>query len=136
MDGGRLPTVSDLISDDPTRRTAWRPQRVAIRCRLSDLYRASALSAGRALHPSETNPLDFVPDKILFDTPYGPPKPFCAALRLPTKVLEIHAWLSISYLSDLLTCDALIWKIRKLRLFLTSLMMTAMRAARGPSHES
>ena len=30
-------------------------------------------SASRALQPAETNPLDFVPDKIPFDTPYGPP---------------------------------------------------------------
>ena len=33
----------------------------------------SAVSASRALQPRETNPLDFVPDKIPFDTPYGPP---------------------------------------------------------------
>src|SRR5271165_6222191 len=33
----------------------------------------SAASASRALQPAETNPLDFVPDKIPFDTPYGPP---------------------------------------------------------------
>lgn len=33
----------------------------------------SAVSASRALQPTETNPLDFVPDKIPFDTPYGPP---------------------------------------------------------------
>ncbi len=33
----------------------------------------SAVSASRALQPKETNPLDFVPDKIPFDTPYGPP---------------------------------------------------------------
>jgi len=33
----------------------------------------SAASARRALQPAETNPLDFVPDKIPFDTPYGPP---------------------------------------------------------------
>jgi glc operon protein GlcG len=30
-------------------------------------------SASRALQPTETNPLDFVPDKIPFDTPYGAP---------------------------------------------------------------
>jgi len=30
-------------------------------------------AASRALQPMETNPLDFVPDKIPFDTPYGPP---------------------------------------------------------------
>src|SRR5689334_20051982 len=30
-------------------------------------------SAGRALQPTETNPLDFVPDEIPFDIPYGPP---------------------------------------------------------------
>jgi glc operon protein GlcG len=33
----------------------------------------SAGSVGRALQPTETNPLDFVPDKIPFDIPYGPP---------------------------------------------------------------
>src|ERR1700685_2137483 len=33
----------------------------------------SAVTASRALQPTETNPLDFVPDKIPFDTPYGPP---------------------------------------------------------------
>jgi glc operon protein GlcG len=34
---------------------------------------ASAASASPALQPAETNPLDFVPDKIPFDVPYGPP---------------------------------------------------------------
>ena len=29
-------------------------------------------SATRALEPTQANPLDFVPDKIPFDTPYGP----------------------------------------------------------------
>ena len=33
----------------------------------------SAASASRSLQPTETNPLDFVPDKIPFDIPYGPP---------------------------------------------------------------
>jgi len=33
----------------------------------------TAASASRAPQPTETNPLDFVPDKIPFDTPYGPP---------------------------------------------------------------
>ncbi len=33
----------------------------------------TAASASRALQPTEPNPLDFVPDKIPFDTPYGPP---------------------------------------------------------------
>ena len=33
----------------------------------------TAATASRALQPTETNPLDFVPDKIPFDTPYGPP---------------------------------------------------------------
>jgi len=32
-----------------------------------------ATGASRALQPTETNPLDFVPDQIPFDTPYGPP---------------------------------------------------------------
>jgi uncharacterized protein GlcG (DUF336 family) len=30
-------------------------------------------AASRAVQPTEPNPLDFVPDKIPFDTPYGPP---------------------------------------------------------------
>jgi uncharacterized protein GlcG (DUF336 family) len=30
-------------------------------------------SAARAQQPTDANPLDFVPDKIPFDTPYGPP---------------------------------------------------------------
>lgn len=33
----------------------------------------SAAGASRALQPAETSPLDFVPDAIPFDTPYGPP---------------------------------------------------------------
>ena len=33
----------------------------------------TATSASRAPQLTETNPLDFVPDKIPFDTPYGPP---------------------------------------------------------------
>src|SRR5271154_5019456 len=33
----------------------------------------SAASTSRALQPTEANPLDFVPEKIPFDTPYGPP---------------------------------------------------------------
>ena len=33
----------------------------------------AAATAGRALEATETNPLDFVPDKIPFDTPYGLP---------------------------------------------------------------
>jgi uncharacterized protein GlcG (DUF336 family) len=41
--------------------------------RMSDQKVGSAVSASRALQPTETNPLDFVPDKIPFDTPYGPP---------------------------------------------------------------
>src|SRR5580658_439542 len=33
----------------------------------------NAAAASRALQPAETNPLDFVPAEIPFDTPYGPP---------------------------------------------------------------
>lgn len=40
---------------------------------MSNEKSGSAASASRALQPAETNPLDFVPDKIPFDTPYGPP---------------------------------------------------------------
>ena len=40
---------------------------------MSDEKTGSAASATRAPQPAETNPLDFVPDQIPFDTPYGPP---------------------------------------------------------------
>ena len=40
---------------------------------MSNEKTGSAASASRAPQPSETNPLDFVPDKIPFDVPYGPP---------------------------------------------------------------
>ena len=40
---------------------------------MSNEKTGSATSASRALEPTETNPLDFVPDKIPFDTPYGSP---------------------------------------------------------------
>ena len=40
---------------------------------MSNEKTGSAASASRALQPKEANPLDFVPDKIPFDTPYGPP---------------------------------------------------------------
>jgi uncharacterized protein GlcG (DUF336 family) len=40
---------------------------------MSNQKTESAAGATRALQPSESNPLDFVPDKIPFDIPYGPP---------------------------------------------------------------
>lgn len=40
---------------------------------MSNEKTGGAAGAGRALQPAETNPLDFVPDKIPFDVPYGPP---------------------------------------------------------------
>jgi len=40
---------------------------------MSNEKTGSAASATRALQSTETNPLDFVPDKMPFDTPYGPP---------------------------------------------------------------
>ena len=41
--------------------------------RMSNEKTANAATANRALRPTETNPLDFVPDKIPFDIPYVPP---------------------------------------------------------------
>jgi len=41
--------------------------------RMSNEKTGSAVGAGRALQPTEANPLDFAPEKIPFDTPYGPP---------------------------------------------------------------
>jgi glc operon protein GlcG len=40
---------------------------------MSNEKTGNAASASRALQPTEVNPLDFVPDQIPFDTPYGPP---------------------------------------------------------------
>jgi len=40
---------------------------------MSNEKTGSAATASGAPRPTETNPLDFVPDKIPFDTPYGPP---------------------------------------------------------------
>jgi glc operon protein GlcG len=40
---------------------------------MSNEKTGTAATAIRALQPTETNPLDFVPDQIPFDTPYGPP---------------------------------------------------------------
>jgi uncharacterized protein GlcG (DUF336 family) len=40
---------------------------------MSNEKTGSAAGASRATQPTEINPLDFVPDKIPFDTPYGPP---------------------------------------------------------------
>jgi glc operon protein GlcG len=40
---------------------------------MSNEKTASAAGVSRATEPVETNPLDFVPDQIPFDVPYGPP---------------------------------------------------------------
>jgi uncharacterized protein GlcG (DUF336 family) len=40
---------------------------------MSNEKTASGAAASRAPQPAETNPLDFVPESIPFDTPYGPP---------------------------------------------------------------
>jgi len=40
---------------------------------MSNEKTGSAASVSRAMEPTGTNPLDFVPDKIPFDIPYGPP---------------------------------------------------------------
>src|SRR5271156_1602275 len=52
---------------------------------MSNEKTGSAASASRAPQPTETNPLDFVPDKIPFDTPYGPP------ISLDRALAVIHA---------------------------------------------
>jgi glc operon protein GlcG len=40
---------------------------------MSNENTGNAATASRALQATETNPLDFAPDKISFDTPYGRP---------------------------------------------------------------
>ena len=52
---------------------------------MSNEKTGSAASASRAPQPTETNPLDFVPDKIPFDIPYGPP------ISLDSAQAVIHA---------------------------------------------
>jgi hypothetical protein len=46
---------------------------------------ATSVSASRVPQPTGANPLDFVPDKIPFDTPYGP------AISLDRAQAVIHA---------------------------------------------
>jgi glc operon protein GlcG len=52
---------------------------------MSNEKTGTAASVSRAPRPTETNPLDFVPDKIPFDTPYGPP------IGLDRALAVIHA---------------------------------------------
>jgi uncharacterized protein GlcG (DUF336 family) len=52
---------------------------------MSDQKAGSAAGANRAPGPAETNPLDFVPDTIPFDIPYGPP------ISLDRAQVTIHA---------------------------------------------
>jgi len=40
---------------------------------MSNESTGNAASVGRAVQPAQPNPLDFVPEKIPFDIPYGPP---------------------------------------------------------------
>ena len=40
---------------------------------MSNQKAKSAVGAVPALQPTQTNPLDFVPDRMPFDVPYGPP---------------------------------------------------------------
>ena len=40
---------------------------------MSNEKTGNAVGASRALQPTQINPLDFVPEQIPFDTPYGPP---------------------------------------------------------------
>src|SRR5271163_4196360 len=40
---------------------------------MSNEKTGNAVGASPAMQPTQTNPLDFVPDKMPFDTPYGPP---------------------------------------------------------------
>ena len=40
---------------------------------MSNEKTGSAANGSRVLQPTETNPLDFVPDEVPFDIPYGPP---------------------------------------------------------------
>nr|HEV7955377.1 heme-binding protein [Candidatus Acidoferrales bacterium] len=49
----------------------------------------NAAGASRAPQPADTNPLDFVPEKIPFNTPYGPPISLDRALAvIQTAVAE------------------------------------------------
>jgi glc operon protein GlcG len=52
---------------------------------MSNEKTGNAAATSRAVQPAEANPLDFVPDKIPFDTPYGPP------ISLDRALAVIHA---------------------------------------------
>jgi uncharacterized protein GlcG (DUF336 family) len=52
---------------------------------MSNEKTGSAAAASPAPQPAEANPLDFVPDKMPFDTPYGPP------ISLDRAQVVIHA---------------------------------------------
>ena len=49
---------------------------------MSNEKTGNAAAVSPALQPKETYPLDFVPDKMPFDTPYGPPISLDRALAL------------------------------------------------------
>jgi glc operon protein GlcG len=49
---------------------------------MSNEHTGSAAAASRAPQPAEANPLDFVPEQVPFNTPYGPPISLDRALAL------------------------------------------------------
>jgi glc operon protein GlcG len=49
---------------------------------MSNENTGSAAGASRAVEPAEVNPLDFVPEKVPFNTPYGPPISLDRALAI------------------------------------------------------
>ena len=54
---------------------------------MSNEKSAGAAGASRAPEPAQTNPLDFVPDTIPFDVPYGPPISLDRALAVIAAVV-------------------------------------------------
>ena len=62
---------------------------------MSNEKTGTAATASRAQQPTETNPLDFVPDKIPFDTPYGLPislERAQAAIRAAVEEAKSRNW--------------------------------------------
>jgi glc operon protein GlcG len=49
---------------------------------MSNEHTGTAAAASRAPQPAEVNPLDFVPEQVPFNTPYGPPISLDRALAL------------------------------------------------------
>lgn len=68
--------------------------------RMSNEKTGNAATASRALQPTEPNPLDFVPDKIPFDTPYGPPGVDSGVIEETSRLDEPYTPIPLEHLAS------------------------------------